>query len=461
MAPSIPQADVTSGTAPDAAPGTAPGIGPDTAPGPALERAIGPWTLGANAVNLSLGAGIFALPAAVAAILGPAAILAYLVCGLAIALVLTCFVEIGSQVTRSGGAIAYIEDGFGPMAGFVGWVIYAILFCVASDAAIALVLVDVIGSVVPALDGGLVRAATLVVLFAGPAAVNILGVRLGVRVAVAVTAAKLAPLLLMIGAGLLAMHWSELRWTEWPSAARVGEASLLLFFAFSGAEAALTPSGEIRDSARTIPRGILGGTAALIAIYVSVQVVSQGVMGAELARTTDAPLAAVAGRLFGPTGWQLIVACMVVAIFGTLAGDMLASPRAVLPVAERGVLPRVLARVHPRFHTPHVAIAAYAGVACLLALTGAFEPLAVLASVSLLLVYLVVCVAALKLRLTRPRPAGAFRAPGGPLVPLLGIGTVVWLLLQSRLVEGLAVLAIAAIACVYYRIRRQFLPDLL
>ncbi|MCX6538520.1 MAG: amino acid permease [Acidobacteria bacterium] len=431
----------------------------DPAPDATLDRAIGPWTLGINAVNLSLGAGIFALPAAVAAILGPAAILAYLVCGLAIALVLTCFVEIGSQVTRSGGAIAYIEDGFGPMAGFVAWVIYSILFCVASDAAISLVFVDAMASVVPALGDGLVRAATLVALFGGLAAVNILGVRQGARVAVATTVAKLAPLLLVIGAGWLAMNWSELRWTEWPSAARVGEASLLLFFAFSGAEAALTPSGEIRDPARTIPRGILGGTAALILIYVSVQVVSQGVLGAELAGTTDAPLAAVAGRLFGPVGWRLIVACMAVAIFGTLAGDMLASPRAVLPVAERGVLPRVLARVHPRFHTPHVAIAAYAGLACVLALTGAFRPLAVLASVSLLLVYLVVCVAALKLRLTRPRAPGAFRAPGGPLISLLGIVTVLWLLAQSRLVEAVAVLAIAAIAIVYYRVRRQFLPD--
>lgn len=428
--------------------------------GPTLDRAIGPWTLGANAVNLSLGGGIFALPAAVAAILGPAAILAYLVCGLAIALVLTCFVEIGSQVTRSGGAIAYIEDSFGPMAGFVAWVVYSLLFCVAADAAISLVCVDAIASVVPALGDSVARGITLVVLFGGLAAVNIVGVRQGARVAVMTTVAKLAPLLVVIAAGVLAMKWSELRWAEWPSAAHVGEASLLLFFAFSGAEATLTPSGEIRDPARTIPRGILGGTVALVAIYVLVQVVSQGVLGAELANNAEAPLGAVAGRLFGPVGWQLIVVCTALAIFGLLAGDMLASPRAVLPIAERGLLPRALARVHPRCHTPHMAIGMYAGIACVLALTGAFRPLAMFASVSLLLVYLVVCVAALKLRLTRSRPPGAFRAPGGPLVSLLGIATVCWLLVQSRFVEIVAVLAIAAIAIVYYRIRRQFLPEL-
>ncbi|MCX6545853.1 MAG: hypothetical protein NTV05_15745 [Acidobacteria bacterium] len=69
--------------------------------------------------------------------------------------------------------------------------------------------------------------------------------------------------------------------------------------------------------------------------------------------------------------------------------------------------------------------------------------------------------ATLKLRLTRPLAPGAIRAPGGPVVPLLGIGAVLWLLLQSRFVEAAAVLAIAAIACMYHRVPRQLLPDLL
>jgi amino acid transporter len=423
-------------------------------------RAIGPWTLGANALNLSLGGGIFALPAVVAAILGPAAIVAYLVCGVAIALVLACFVEVGSHVTRSGGAIAYIEDSFGPMMGFAAWVIYSLFYCAASDAAISLVCVDAVASVVPVLAEGMPRLVALVVLFGGLAAINIVGVRQGARVAVVTTAAKVVPLLVLIGAGCFAINWSSLQWAEWPTASQIGEASLLLFFAFSGAEAALTPSGEIQNPARTIPRGMFGGTAALIAIYVAIQMVSQGVLGAELPGQTLAPLGAVAGRLFGDVGSQVFVVCTALTIFGTLAGDMLASPRGVLPAAERGVLPHVLARVHPRYRTPHVAIALFAGIACVFAVTGAFQSLAVLASVSLLLVYLLVCFAAFRLRMTKAaRPEGAFRAPGGPLVPALAIVTVLWLLMQCRVVEGVAVVAIGAIAVVYYRVRRQFLPD--
>ena len=419
-----------------------------------LERAIGPWTLGANAVNLSLGAGIFALPAVVAAILGPAAILAYLICGLAIALVLTCFVEIGSQTTRSGGAVAYIDDAFGPMAGFVAWVVYTLAFCAAADAAIALVFLDAITASVPILSGGLARAAALILLFGGLAAINIVSVRQGVRVAVATTVAKVVPLVLVIAAGLVTMRWSELAWASWPATSKIGDASLLLFFAFSGAEAALTPSGEIRDPQRSVPRGMLGGTAVLVLIYVSVQMVSQGVLGAELPLRTDAPLAAVASRILGPAGWNVMIVCTVLATFGLLAGDMLASPRAFLPVVEDGLLPAAVGRVHPRFHTPHVAIGVYAALGCALALSGAFKPLAILSSSALLVVYFVVCLAALTLRVTRARPAGAFRAPGGPLVPVAGMVTAAWLLAQCSAAEAIALAGTIGAAASYYLLRR-------
>lgn len=420
-----------------------------------LERAIGPWTLGANAVNLSLGAGIFALPAAVAAILGPAAILAYLVCGLAIVLVLACYVELGSRTTRSGGAIAYIDDVFGPMAGFVAWVVYTLAFCTASDAAVALVFVDALTPAVPVLAAGVPRAAAIVGLFGGLAAVNIVGVRQGARLAVASTIAKAVPMAVLIAAGLGAMRWSELRWTTTPSAAGVGEASLLLFFAFSGAEAALTPSGEIRDPRRTVPRGMLGATAALVLVYVAVQVVCQGVIGAELPAKPAAPLAEAARVVLGPAGWSLMIVGTIVATFGLLAGDLLASPRAFLPVAREGLLPAVVGRVHPRFRTPDVAIAIYAGLGCVLALTGGFKALALLSSSALLAVYFVVCLAVLRARRRAPADDGAFRTPGGALVPVAGMAVSAWLLVHCTWTEGLALMVVAALAAAVFGVRSK------
>jgi len=393
----------------------------------------------------------------VAGILGPASILAYLVCGLAIALVLTCFAELGTRITRSGGAVAYIEDSFGPMAGFLAWTLFTLGFCVAADAAVGVILVGALADAVPALEQGPARAVALVALYGALAAINIRGVRAGTRLAVGTTAGKLVPLLLILGAGALAVDATNLRWSAWPSGESVGEAALVLFFAFAGAECAVTPGGEIRDPSRTVPRGLLGATAFLIALYCSVQLVSQGVLGPSIAQHGAAPLAAVAERLFGAGGRGLVLACTVLATLGVLAGDLLATPRSFIPVAEDGMLPAAMASVHPRYRTPHVAILAYATACCLFAISGTFKPLAILASVSLLLIYLAVCLAALKMRASGEAPAGAFRAPGGPLVPVLGAGTVTWLLAHTTRGEAAGIAVAIGAAAAYYLVRRQVL----
>ena len=424
------------------------------APQPTLVRAIGPWALGANAVNLTVGAGIFALPAVVAGILGPAAILAYLLCGALIVLVLACFAEVGSQVTRSGGAVAYLDEAFGPFAGFLATMIFTVGFGAGSSAAIAHVMLDALAVLAPSLSSGPVRTAALVALFGGLAAVNIRGVRLATGFSVATTVAKLAPLALLLVLGAFAIRASNLAWTRWPTGSELGSGALVLFFAFAGAEGALTPSGEIRDPGRTVPRGMLGAAFAIVALFVALQLTAQGVLGADLARGGDAPLAAVAERVGGSAVRNLIVACTALAVFGGLAADMLGAPRGLIVTAEGGMLPSMLTRVHARFRTPWIAIAAYAGLCLGLAATGGFRALAVLSSMALLLIYLGVCLAALKLRYTRPRPVGAFRAPGGPTVALLGSAAVIWVLAHSTRREVLAFGAVTVVASIYYLLRR-------
>lgn len=421
---------------------------------PSLVRAIGPFTLAASAVNCVVGAGIFALPALVAARLGPAAVLAYVLCGALVALVLTCFAEVGSQVTRSGGAIAYVEEAFGPLAGWLTWVALAVCWNVAADAAIAHVMLDALASFAPALRGGVVRALAIVALFAALAAINVAGVRQGARLVVATTLAKLAPLALLVVAGAFAIDARNLAWTAWPSASALGAASLVLFFAFAGAESALTASGEIDEPARTVPRGLLAAVLTLVALFVSLQATAQGVLGDALATSSDAPLAALAERLAGPVGRSGIVVATALAVFGAIAGDMVGVPRAFLAAAESGLLPSALRRVHPRHRTPWVAIVTFAALTTALALTGSFAPLAVLSSVSLLLVYLGVALAALRLR-GRPRPPGAFRAPGGPLVPVLAAGAVLWLLAQSTRREAATMAAVLTAAAAYYAVRTR------
>src|SRR5688500_2118756 len=424
-----------------------------------LVRAIGVPGLAANAVNLTVGAGIFALPAAVAALLGPSAILAYLVCGLAVALVFLCFAAAGSRVSRSGGAYAYVEAAFGPYPGFLVNILLWFGFGVLGDAAIANVMVDSIAAVVPALGAPGPRAALMLALFGGVALINIRGVRQGVRFAVGITIVKLAPLVLLVLGGLFAVRWDNLTWTGTPAAADLGAASLLLFFAFAGAETALTACGEVRNCARTVPRAIFLAIGGLLLLYLGLQVVAQGVLGGALAEERGAPLAAAAGVVFGPAGRLLIIACATVAIFGSVAGDLLAMPRALFAAARDGFLPAALARVHPRFRTPHVAIAGYAAVGAFFAITGAFRQLAAFASAVILIVYLAVALATIELQRRNVREgAEPFRLPGGPLIPLLAAGIVVWLLLQATRQEVIGIGGGLLLATLIYAARRVRRP---
>ena len=425
-------------------------------PEASLERVIGVRPLAANTINLTVGAGIFVLPALVAARLGPAAVFAYLACGAAMGLVLLCFAEAGSRVFESGGACAYVEAAFGEFAGFLVSTLLWLGYAVTSIAAVANALVDTVSTVLPVAGQEVPRALFLSFLFAGLAALNIRGAKQGARAVELVTVAKLLPLLALVLVGLFAIRVENLTIESIPSARSFGAATLLLFFAFGGSESAVTPSGEIRDPARTIPRGLLFGILGVVALYLALQAVAQGVLGAELPAAEAAPLAVTAERLVGAAGAVVLLAAAGVSMFGTVMGDMLASPRAVFASARDGVLPERLAAIHSRFHTPNLSIALYAALAFLFAVSGAFEPLAVLSSAAILLVYLSTVAATVELRRRDVRGSDrVFRLPGGLLVPGLAAAVIVWLLAQASRGEWMSIGAMLGIASLFYLVRQR------
>ena len=123
------------------------------------------------------------------------------------------------------------------------------------------------------------------------------------------------------------------------------------------------------------------------------------------------------------------------------------------------MLPAALARVHPRFRTPHIAILTVSALMFLLAATGGFKHLAILSSASILCVYLAICLGALKLRYTRKQVPGAFRAPGGPLIGILGSIVVIWLLCHSTRMEVSALAGTLAVSIAYFFMRRWYLKQ--
>ncbi len=276
-----------------------------------LERVIGTRALGLTGVNLIVGAGIFGLPALAAGALGPAAVLAYLLCAFMVALVGVCLAEAGSRVSAPGGVYAYAGAAFGPLAAsFVGTLMWSANGVVA-NAAVAVLLANTLGTILPIFQGPVLRGGFLVLLYGMVGAVNVLGVRRGVRLSEVMTAIKLAPLVLLVVAGLPQIHLANLRWSGVPSPGAAAQTSLILLFAFTGIETALSTSGEIRNPARTVPRGILLALGLTTALYLSLQVVAQGVLGSALTSAADAPLVVTAGYVLGEWGTTLLIAATV------------------------------------------------------------------------------------------------------------------------------------------------------
>jgi amino acid transporter len=422
----------------------------------ALRRTLGPGTLAVIFANGIIGAGIFALPGLVAATLGSATALAYAICAVLVVLIFLCFAEVGSRVHDSGGAYVYVERAFGPFAGFIAANLMWFGFGACVDAALADVLVATLATAVPALGQPVPRGLMLVALFACMAGVNIIGVKTGARLVIGLTVLKLLPLVLLLVVGLPHISLSHIIPTTMPTAQALGSGVLVLMFAFIGGESALSASGELRHPSRTVPLGLLMGVATVVSVYFGLQLVTEGVLGAELPRQTVTPLAATAEQLLGPWGRTLLLGAVSLSIFALVNGDLLLSPRCLYAAAKDGLLPAPLAKVHPRFHTPHVAIAVFATIACTLSVVGAFKPLAILGTSSVLLVDVAVCLAVLRLRQRAVRTEDPpFVIPGGPLVPILGASVCVWVLTNLSREELLGLSALVFFSGgLYLRIQR-------
>jgi len=341
------------------------------------------------------------------------------------------------------------------MAGFLVSTLLWFGWGVLGDAAVAAALVGTVGTIWPFVMEPIPRTILLLLLFVVLAAINIRGARHGARMVEILTLSKLVPLLALVCVGIFFVRLDNLRLDGVPTAGEFGAATLVLFFAFAGSESAVTPSGEIRDPARTIPRGLLFGILGIASLFISIQIVAQGVLGANLPEHSEAPLAATAERLIGSSGTVILLGAAAISMLGALGGDLLATPRALFASARDGILPRRLASIHPRFHTPFLAIGLYAALGFVLAASGVFETLATLSSVAILLVYLATAAATIELRRRDVRATPAvFRLLGGPLIPLVAATVIVWLLSQARPEEWLSIAVLVAVAAVVYALRR-------
>ena len=425
-----------------------------------LKRRIGVFGLSANIINIIIGSGIFVLPAIVASYLGASSIIAYLFCGLLMAMIMLCFAEAGSKVTNTGGPYTYIETAFGDYAGFVGG-FFAVGSNLFADAAVSNALVNVIASAYPIFENGLPRFIFLFILFYGLVYINVIGLKQGIGLVKFNTIIKLIPLLLLIAIGFKDVSLSNLYFQELPSFKTLGETSLILFFAFQGCETGIIVGGEVVNPKRTIPKAILISITRVMVVYILIQTVAQGVLGDTLPYFTAAPLAETAKVVFGNFGYLLLIIGAVVSMFGYMSGTILNSPRIVYALARDKVIPiAALSRIHKSFATPHIAIIVYATIGFILAISGSFEQLAVIASSSMLILYLGVSLSVMKLRKSDIDHKGSFKIPGGWTVPIIAIAIIIYFLSSLSVNEiigtGLFIVALTLIFfCMKFLKRRR------
>ena len=424
-----------------------------------LKRRVGVLGLSANIVNIIIGSGIFVLPAIVASYMGASSIIAYLFCGLLMAMIMLCFAEAGSKVTNTGGPYTYIETAFGDYAGFIAG-FFAIGSNLFADAAVSNALVNVIGSAYPIFAEGIPRFVFLFILFYGMVYINVIGLKQGIGLVKFNTLMKLIPLLLLIVIGFKDVSISNLYFENMPSIKTLGETSLILFFAFQGCETGIIVGGEVINPKRTIPRAILISITTVVVVYVLIQTVSQGVMGSDLPDFKAAPLAETAKVVMGSFGYTLLIIGAVISMFGYMSGTILNSPRIVYALSRDNVIPiKALSKIHKSFATPYVAIIVYATIGFILAISGSFEQLAVIASSSMLILYLGVALSVIKLRKSEKDSYEGFKIPGGWTVPIVAIATILYFLsnlsTNEMAVTGIVISILSLIFLIMRFIRRK------
>jgi amino acid transporter len=417
-----------------------------------IVRGIGRWDLVALMVNITIGSGILGLPAKLFALTGVYSVLALVLCAMLLAIVAICFAEVGSRFTHTGGPYLFTRTAFGATPGFiVGWLYW--VSRVLTFATICNLLVVYVARVVPALQGPGPRVAIVSLVVVGILLVNLLGIRQATIVSNGLTLLKVTLLLVFGAVGILAVNARPSAPAALPPAGDFSDAMLLGIFAFVGFEAALVSAGETRNPRRDVPFAVAMSLLTVLVLYAGVQIVCIAAVP-QLASST-APFADAAVVLWGPLGEQVIAIGAIVIMLGSLNSGFLATSRLPFAFAEQGDVPAVLARVHPRFRTPHVAIFSSAALVWLATVASSFLSAITLATSTRMVVYIAGCIALIALRRRSDVQPAGFVAPFGPAIAVIASVLSFALLANASSRELIQLAIAAAIGVAVYAISRR------
>jgi amino acid transporter len=337
-----------------------------------LPRHLGLWSAAAVLVGTTIGSGIFRVPREVAAALGDpqAMLLIWVIGGIVTLTGALTIAELAAAYPRSGGIFAYILEAWGPLPAFVyGWAELTVIRA-AAIGGISLVFATYLGEFIPLTDlQERLTAAAVILLIA---LLNYLGIGIASLLMNVTTILKYGA---MLGLGLFAFTAGEgtvANFTTASPAATVTMSAMLtalvpIMWTYDGWSNLSFIGGEVKEPGRNLPRALILGTAAIVAIYLLVNAAYLYLIPAEEMAGMGRVASEAAKRitLFGSAGAAIISGVVMVSCFGSVNGSVMTGPRIFFAMSEQRLIFPVIARVSPRFQTPSVAIwlAAALGVA--------------------------------------------------------------------------------------------------
>jgi basic amino acid/polyamine antiporter, APA family len=425
-----------------------------------LAKGLGPYGAISVVAGTMIGTAIFVVPSMMLAHVGTPGkvILVWAFAGALSLFGALGYAELGSALPEAGGEYVYLREAYGSGMGFLyGWTQFTVAKA-ASIAAIATGFLLYLAYFFPALTGvvwqtstgpgahdftfrltGLqLGAALMILLLSG---LNVLGVRRSGAVQILFTAAKIAVLVVIIVLGLAhgPGSFDYLRSAAAGASRHTATSGFLLatvsaLWAYDGWNNLSMVAGEVRNPQRNMPLALIAGSMLVVAIYLLANLAYFKTLSPPEALATSTIAASAARRLLGSAGGTFVAVGVLISTFATLNGSILSGSRIPYAQAHDRLFPRALARVHPRFHTPAVAILAQAVLAGLFALTGAYETLYTKAIYSEWIFYALVTAGVLVLRRRQPGLARPYRTWGYPVVPLVFVALAL-LLLGDTLLE--------------------------
>lgn len=383
-------------------------------------------------INGVIGSGIFGLPSKTFKEVGVYSIAAFLVCAVAVFVIIICFAEVSSRFSKTGGPYLYALSSFGPLPAFLtGWLLLLTRFI--TYAALINLLVTYLSVFTDWFTLPSSRIITIVLLTALLAFINHLGVKDSTRVNNFLTIAKLLPLLLFIAVGFFFIKPGNFEIQHTPDFSSFSSTVLLLVFAFGGFESVLVNSGEVKNPAKNLPFALLLAALVIAVIYMLIQIVSIGTLST--LATSDKPLAEAAGLFMGKQGATIIAIGALFSVTGTLNAIMLVGSRLPFAFSEEKQFPKLFSFIHPKYKTPTWSLLLFMTVTIIISLNYSFLSAASISAITRVMIYGIVCYALLRLRKNNSLQIGFYKIRYGKIFAVAGILITLWLLSNAKLNE--------------------------